>query len=433
VGSGVLHDVAEACDALGTRPRATCIVVDDNTHAAAGRMVGELLRAAGHDVYLSNLTRHGGTNGTSVHPGEDAAGALALDLRRDTGLLLAVGSGTVTDVTRFVAARTNLPFASVATAPSVDAYTSVTSPMTRSGLKTTRWGVQARFVLADTDVLAAAPPELISSGLGDTVAKLVARCDWRLADLVTDSRYCEEIDRAVLVSVHAAVNQSAAIGRALPEAVGILAESLMVSGAAMAMAGNTWPASGAEHFISHYLEMRAMERNEPDHLHGTKVGVASVVTSLVWQRFASRLAAIDPESIDADEVWKTRRKPGEIGRMLRQTFGPSAGRLFSSNTVARVGNEAIAARRLDTWKANWGTLCRISGDTPSPDRIVTWLREAGGPALPAEIGIDTDELRATLYGACEVRNRPSVLSAAEDLGWLDEVIDEVVETTATGL
>jgi glycerol-1-phosphate dehydrogenase [NAD(P)+] len=403
--------------------RNCCLVADQNTYEAAGRQAETILKADGRRVTVSLL---GPTDG--VKPDEIAVGTVMFDMAPDTDVVVSVGSGVVTDVGRFVAARTGTPFVSVATAPSVDAYTSNNSPVTHRGAKRTLEAIPARAVVADTNVLAEAPAEMIASGFGDTLAKLTSRVDWQLSALITGEPYCPEVVANVTQSALRCVSLSAEMGRRDPAAIASLTESLMISGAAMALVGHSRPASGFEHSLSHYWEMKATHEGGHAHLHGTKVGVGTVVTAAVWARFADRLASISPDSLDRTEILSGRRTPDDIRRLLAPSLGPIGDMLLTEVTQERLPDEAAAAARLSTLQSSWEQMASIAAQAPSFTELAGHLKQAGGPAHPADIGIDADGLREALLCALEARNRFTVMTAVEELGWLDQLVDEVVET-----
>jgi len=424
VRPGALGEAPGVLEDLGTG-RNCCLVADGNTYDAAGRQLESLLSTAGWRITWSLFESRDG-----VKPDETAVGAVLFDTDADTDLLVAVGSGCLTDVTRVVGSRTRTPFVSVPTAPSVDAYTSDTSPMTHRGFKRSMVAVPARAVVADVDVLADAPPEMIASGFGDTLGKLISRCDWQLGALITDEYYCPEIDSNVTAGVSLSADIAPDIGRGEAAAVAALAESLMVSGAAMTLAGNSRPASGAEHALSHYWEMKAAHAGGPDHLHGTLVGVGSVVMAAFWAQFAHRLASVDPGSLDPAHIRSRLHTVSDIRSILVPSLGPVADILLAQVTASRRLTEAPARARLNRMQSAWPKLAEIAGQAPSAQELADKLRQAGGPAYPAEVGLNSDELRGTLFGALEVRDRFTVLTAAEEFGWLDGIIDEVVETVS---
>ena len=63
-----------------------------------------------------------------------------------------------------------------------------------------------------------------------------------------------------------------------PEAVAKLMDALITAGLAMAECGNSRPASGSEHHISHFLEMDFVRRGERVPLHGVKVAIGTLVS-----------------------------------------------------------------------------------------------------------------------------------------------------------
>jgi glycerol-1-phosphate dehydrogenase [NAD(P)+] len=75
----------------------------------------------------------------------------------------------------------------------------------------------------------------------------------------------------------------------------------------------------------------------------------------------------------------------------------------------------------------WPEIVRLAEFSRSREQIENMQRSVGAPTLPTEIDVDPDYLRETLKNAKEMRSRYTVLRAAETLGWLDELIDEVVE------
>lgn len=73
------------------------------------------------------------------------------------------------------------------------------------------------------------------------------------------------------------------IGSQNIEAYENLMYGLLLSGIAMQMIGNSRPASGAEHHMSHLWEMAAI--SEPiDYYHGEKVGVGLCLATEVYKK-----------------------------------------------------------------------------------------------------------------------------------------------------
>src|SRR6202008_4909969 len=95
--------------------------------------------------------------------------------------LIAVGSGTINDLCKFVAARDGKPYAVFGTAPSMNGYTSANAAIIVAGLKASLPTRPPVGVFLALSVLAAAPARMIRSGLGDCLCRPTAQADWLLS------------------------------------------------------------------------------------------------------------------------------------------------------------------------------------------------------------------------------------------------------------
>lgn len=97
---------------------------------------------------------------------------------------LAVGSGTITDITRFASFSARNPFISLPTAPSLDAYASAGAALTMGGFKLTVPGQAPVAIFADLQTLREASREMVAVGFGDVLGKHTSLADWRLGVLL---------------------------------------------------------------------------------------------------------------------------------------------------------------------------------------------------------------------------------------------------------
>lgn len=158
--------------------QAAVIVADDNTFAVAGRAVDERLRA-GRSAIPQPIVFPGSPMLYAEYP---RVLELEARLRECDAIPVAVGSGTLNDITKLAAHRCGRPYMVVATAASMDGYTAFGAAITRDGFKQTMVCPAPRAVLADLDILAAAPPAMNAAGYGDLLGKITAGADWLLAD-----------------------------------------------------------------------------------------------------------------------------------------------------------------------------------------------------------------------------------------------------------
>jgi glycerol-1-phosphate dehydrogenase [NAD(P)+] len=305
LGEGALE---EAAARLSRGPARTLWVLSDgNTEAAAGERLKALVR--GRRVSWRVLP---------ARPAPVPTEALVAELVEEARgaapeLVVAVGSGVVSDLGKAVSHATGVPSWAVATAASVDAYTSGTAAIRVGGYHRALPTTPSEVVVCDAGVLAAAPRRLFLAGLGDLLAKYLARLDWKLAGLVTGEWCCEELSGTALGAARAAVEAAALWASRPAEAAVALAEAGLVSGLCMQGAGSSRPAAAAEHTIAHFWEMAGAVTDEALDLHGLVVGAASRPVLRGYAAWFPRLAGIpvDPAGGVAvpDAAW-----PPELDR-----------------------------------------------------------------------------------------------------------------------
>ena len=282
VGSGVIQELPGILRDLGASH--IFLVADNYTYEAAGRQVERLLDQAG----LSYHKRVFQTE-TPLVPNEYALGSVLAAMTSQDDMLLAVGSGTLNDVTKYVSARTGVPYVIAATAPSMDGYASTVAPTILDGFKTTLPAVYPAAIVADVDILKDAPMPMLTAGFGDIIGKFTSLADWRLSHQLNGEYYCPEVAGVIEAAVETCAANAKALAQREPQAVQAVTEALILSGLAMGMVGVSRPASGAEHQMAHYWEMDALRRGEEHPLHGNAVGVGTVLAASLYEMAAEYL------------------------------------------------------------------------------------------------------------------------------------------------
>lgn len=282
VGSGVMQELPGILRDLGASH--IFLVADNYTYEAAGRQVEQLLDQSG----LSYHKRVFQTE-TPLVPNEYALGSVLAAMTSQDDMLLAVGSGTLNDVTKYVSARTGVPYVIAATAPSMDGYASTVAPTILDGFKTTLPAVYPAAIVADVDILKDAPMPMLTAGFGDIIGKFTSLADWRLSHQLNGEYYCPEVAGVIEAAVETCAANAQALAQREPQAIQAVTEALILSGLAMGMVGVSRPASGAEHQMAHYWEMDALRRGEEHPLHGNAVGVGTVLAASLYEMAAEYL------------------------------------------------------------------------------------------------------------------------------------------------
>src|SRR5205085_1285877 len=155
-------------------------------------------------------------------------------LRQHNAIPIAVGSGTINDLTKLAAHRTGRPgFMCVATAASMDGYTAYGASITHEGSKQTFDCPAPAAVVADLKVITAAPAEMNAWGYADLIAKVTAGADWIVADFLQVEPINPLPWNIVQGRLREAVADPAGVHSCNPVALAGLVEGLMLGGFAM--------------------------------------------------------------------------------------------------------------------------------------------------------------------------------------------------------
>ncbi|MCB9114719.1 MAG: sn-glycerol-1-phosphate dehydrogenase [Caldilineaceae bacterium] len=382
------------------------LVADTNTYEAQGRAVADALRSAGFDLKQLVFTNEEViADAAHVFDVLIAAGG-------EPRTYVAVGSGTLTDITRFASHRSHSQFISVPTAPSVDGFASIGAPLIIHGVKISVYCQAPYAIFADINTLAHAPQTMIAAGFGDMLGKLTSIADWRLGRLLWNEPYDEAIAQRTLDAVQICVDNVDGIGQDEPQAISRLFDALLESGYCMLDFGESRPASGAEHHTSHYWEMKLLREGRPAILHGAKVGVATVMVAALYDQ----VRALSREEIsDLLEAATWPARDAEVAR-IRAAYDELADGVIADHKafldITPEEVEALKRRILE----NWDAIQAIAAQVPPAATVAELLQRAGGPATAAELGFDDAERDLGFDSGHYLRNRFTVRKLVKVLG-----------------
>jgi glycerol-1-phosphate dehydrogenase [NAD(P)+] len=371
------------------------LVADENTYRVLGERVEAALKANGLDVKTILLT------GPHISTNEHFIVRTMLETNGESRTYLAVGSGTITDITRFVSHRAHDSFLSLPTAPSVDGFTSVVAPTAVGSYKYPVPAQPPDAVFAELPVLCAAPQPLIAAGFGDLLGKFTSLADWRLGALLYDEPYDAHVYQQMLDEVEETTAAVDAVASHSEQGIRRLMDGLIGCGFGMLAFGESRPASGSEHHLGHYWEGKLIMEGRPAVLHGAEVGVATVFST---RRYAL-LRGISREK--ASQLLEQRGTPTREMMLeeIQAGYGPIAGHIaqIQSPLLAMTAPDImdLKARILNHWDA----VQAIADTVPTPDQIVSWLSAVNGPITPSEIGLSPEETILGLQSAHYLRDR----------------------------
>ena len=371
------------------------VVSDPATHAAMGERVARALSAAGPvtEVILD-------------HPHADMAHVRELrDRLGGIPSAVAVGSGTVNDLTKYATFEAGRRYCVFGTAGSMNGYASSTASITLdSGLKVSLPAQAPAGFFVDLEVCAAAPPHLNAAGFGDCLCRSVAQIDWWMSHRLLGTLYRHEPYVIEIPDELRLMERAEGVARGDVEATGTLFRVLTLCGLGISFTGVSNHGSMGEHQISHYLDCFAGERH-PGSLHGQQVGVATLTMARIQDHFLSRERPpeLAPTRIDEEDMAR-RMGPGVAAQCLD---------LYRRKALDAEGADRLNARI----EALWSELRAECLEMAVPVEALTRrLAAAGGPTTAAALGFPPELYREAVAHAHEMRDRFSFADVAAGTG-----------------
>lgn len=416
VDGGVRHDSARIFGSV-FGPGPAVIVADEQTFEAAGRDVQASFERANHPLNAPILLP------SKVYAEDSEVDAIQRRLEAIPGIPLAVGSGTINDLTKLASHRVRRPYMAVATAASMDGYTAYGASINVGESKQTFDCPAPRAVLADLEVIALAPQHLIASGYADLLAKNVAGADWILADAAGVEPIDPAIWDAFQGQLRALVASPKGVARSEPDALRSLVQGLMIAGLAMQAAQTSRPASGAEHQFSHLWDMQHITRQESVSSYGFKIGIGTLASLALYEDLLRQ----DVGRLDVDALvtsWPTLESTEDrIIDLLRA--GPLVVKALEESRAKEPSPEMLRDQ-LTRLCRNWPEIRdRLNRHLIPFDEVKAMLRDAGCRFEPEQIGVSRIRLRDSYELAGYIHRRFTVLDVVRRLGLFEPAMERL--------
>ena len=266
--------------------------------------------------------------------------------------------------------------------------------MTWNGCKKTLTAVSPKIVVADTDVFMNAPIRLTRSGFGDMIGKYIALTDWKIAKILTSEFYCERIANITLEATKSVLEAVDGIMEGQQLSYEKLMYGLLLSGLAMQMMGNSRPASGAEHHISHLIEMSPKGLDiASDALHGEKVGVGTLLATEEYKRLAA--------SSEISFLNYTKFNKQTIVNVFGEEMAEEILKENEHDSAANVTSAML--------KAHWKEICEEIEKLPEIALLRNVYLKFGVNSRLSDLGLDDAVSKKLLDYSPMVRNRLTLM------------------------
>ncbi len=295
--------------------------------------------------------------------------------------------------------------------------------MLRDGVKQTLPCPAPAAIVADLQVIEAAPAELNAAGYADLLAKVIAGADWLLADALRVESIHSEAWDMVQPGLREQLADPAGVRSGRGDAIRGLLLGLLASGLAMQRCQSSRPASGAEHQFSHLWDTQGHTHQGRTPLHGFKVAVGTLAAAALYEQILSlRLEDLDgEESCAAWPRWESVQSD-----IARRCDRPELIALALRETQAKYVDADQLRLRLKRLRDAWPSLRqRLQSQLMPWDELRDRLRAAGCPTHPEEIGISSARLRDSHLPAYYIRRRFTVLDLAAQTGLFEELLERM--------
>lgn len=291
VGHKTTSQIADLCNRISGGD-SVLIVADKKTKKISGNEIFKLLSKAGYNVKekivsaptvneVNNLIKYAGKN--------------------NIDLLLGAGGGSVIDITKLAACDLSRPFISVPTCASHDGIASPRASLKDRRGTVSKTAVSPLAILADTSVICKAPYRMLASGCADVISNISAVMDWELAHKLKNEEFSSHSAVLAKTAAQMLIDHADEIRPEEEESAWLAVKAMIVSGVAMSVAGNTRPASGAEHMFSHMLDhlgpgimLKGNKGRKP--MHGEQCGVGAIMMVYLhggdWEQIRDALKKI---------------------------------------------------------------------------------------------------------------------------------------------
>ena len=394
------------------------IVADENTWRAAGEAVYGYLQSAGVECEEPFIF-------TDPHLHAEWKFIEELDerLAKSDAIPVSVGSGTINDLCKLCSYHQSRPYMCVATAASVDGYSSFGASITYKNMKQTFTCPAPKAILADVGVMAKAPKEMTAAGYADLAAKIPAGAEWIVADFVGSEPIHDAAWHISQDGLKAALSDPEGVAALKPEAIAPFVEGLMLSGFAMQAARSSRPASCTDHLFSHLWNMRNHTYQGVTPSHGFQVSVGTLMMCAMFdQMYKSDFTQLDVDAAVA--AWKSAEEVRHEAEVL--FAGEAFAELGVTEIMAKYDDKDEVRRQLNLVKANWPDLkAKLQAQCYTFDQMYRSLAIVGAPVKPEDVGISKAQMKSDVPFVRHIRRRYNMMDLGLRAGLLDTWVDGV--------
>lgn len=400
------------------------IIADINTWRVAGEAVNAFFAQAGIEAASFIIQEK------EFHAEWQYVEMVEKAVKDARAIAVAVGSGVINDLCKLASHHLGQQYMTIPTAASVDGYSSFGASISYEGLKQTFDCPAPLVILADSDVIAAAPKEMTAAGYADLAAKIPAGAEWMIADLFGTEPIIPDAWHVLQDVLNEMLSDPEGVAAGKPEAIEALFEGLTLSGFAMQAARSSRPASCSDHLFSHILDMTHHRFNGKLQSHGFQVAIGTLtMCSFFDEFFKMDLSTIDVDACVA--AWPTLEQ--EQARCLDVCKDFVSPRLGYDMMTKKYNNADEVREQLTKVKNNWPEFkAKLQGQCYTFAKMSELFKKVGAPYTPEMIGIDKKKLESMLPIVQMMRARINLFDLCKRALCYDELVERWATSEAFG-
>ena len=336
---------------------------------------------------------------------------------------VSVGSGVINDLCKLSSHHHGQSYLSLPTAASVDGYSSFGASISYQNSKQTFSCPAPLAIVADIDVIAAAPKEMTAAGYADLAAKIPAGAEWMIADLMGTEPIIPEAWHVLQDVLDDQLSDPEGVAAGDTKAISDLFEGLTLSGIAMQAARSSRPASCCDHLFSHILDMTHYRHEGKLQSHGFQVAIGTLTMCGVFDEFLKMdLTKLDVDSCVA--AWPSLEEEQERALAIFKDF-PAP--MLGYTEITKKYNDAETVRcQLTKVKECWPEFRdRLAAQVYPFKKMQDMMKAAGAPYDPSVIGLSRQDVRDMFPKVQLMRFRFNLLDLAKRGGFYDELVASV--------
>ena len=398
--------------------RKAMVFADENTWKVAGQDVYEKMVAAGIE-----------TNKFLIPDKEFHAEWKYIEmidklLKETNSIAVSVGSGVINDLCKLSSHHLDdQRYISVATAASVDGFSSFGASITYMNAKQTFECPAPIALVADVDVLAHAPKEMTAAGYADLAAKVPAGGEWMIADLIGTEPIIPAAWHVLQDVLDEMLSNPQGVAAGDPDAIAELFIGLTLSGFAMQAANSSRPASCTDHLFSHIMDMTHHRYRGKLQSHGFQVAIGTLTMCGFFDQFLK----MDLTKLDIDacvKAWPTLEQEQQRALDIFENF--PAPKLGYTEITKKYDDAPTVRKQLETIRSAWPEFKeKLSKQVYSFKKMQNLFQIVGAPTQPQDIGVTRKYLCYRCDFAQLMRWRFNMLDLAKRGQFYDELVMNV--------